>query len=464
MGERSTITLLGNAASLPLAASPLTRLPAPPPARMAPPRRDEVQWSQEAQRHYQGPYLSANAAVMGRATANDSTLFAPHLLAAQLQLLAEAASRIRAGTAGRIDARSGLSASGSLEGEGAAIAHASAHGSIMATPMLLAAQAQLLSEASARLRTGAAGRVDLGHDLFLQGSVTAEADATARANAHGSATLSSSMIDAHGILLAEAVARTMTDATGHLEATHALVVDAGVTKVAMLGTRTVSSGDFQFGIDRDGLPSFRLAALSESTSGASAKTLAHGQVSLLGLVTLGASGSMEALAGLASGISGDISLQGRVLTISTGARAAMGYGAGASGSITIGLGKLPSGILKTVVGPIVALPTLLVSSVVHGLNRLSHDSGPDPMKDALGITDYPQIAVANVEGGLKMIGQGCQETLDQIEEVGTAVGHGVLALANGVADAGSSFFHDLKDLVSGHAKRTTPPTLTPLMP
>lgn len=499
MADRSTITMLGNVAGLPLAARPLSSPAAAPVPLPPPPPGDSVQWSRAAERHLQGANLSANgvarmnavrqsnqqpslsfdrgsanaelgadagfrldghhagpqasadgramadAAMMIRANASGTLFMAPSLKVAQGQLLAEAASRIRSNAAARLDTRSGVSLSGTMAGEAEAVAHASAQGSIISAPMRLSAEAKLLSEAVARMRAGATGRAELGHDLVVQGSATAEGEIVTRALAHGSALFSPTMVDAQGILLTEALTRTTTDVSGHVEASKALVVDAGMSNVNMVGTQSIASGAFRFGVDRDGLPSFRIGALSEATAGASAKAMAHGQVSLLGLITVGASGETEALAGLAGGMSGDITLQDRSITISTGARAAMGVGGGAAGSITVGLGKLPAGIIKTVVGPVIALPTLLISSVMHGVNRLTGNS--DPSKDAPGITDYPDAVVSNVKGGLQMISEGAKETVDEIGDVGAAIGHGVEAIVDGIADAGSSLWDGLKDLV-----------------
>lgn len=504
MADRTTITMLGNIAGLPPAVRPLpfpasTPLPLPPVLPPTPPPGDSVQWSRAAEKHLQGTNLSANgvarmdavrqsdkqpslsfdrgaaraelgvdagfqmnghhagpqatadgramadAAMMARTGANGTLFWAPTLEVAQGQLLAEAAARLRADAAARLDTRSGVSLSGTMAGDAEAVAHSEAKGSLTLTPNMLSAEAKLVSEAVARTRVGATGQAELGKDLVVRASASAQGEAVSRALAHGSVLASPTMIDANGILLTEALTRTTTDVSGHLEASKALVVDGGLSNVNMVGTQSIASGAFRFGVDSDGLPSFRIGAVSEATAGASAKAMAHGQVSLLGLLTVGASGETEALAGIAGGMSGDITLQDRTITISSGARAAMGVGGGAAGSISIGLGKLPAGILKTVVGPIIAFPTLLLSSVANGVNHLVGNS--DASKDAPGITDYPDAVVSNVKGGVQMMAEGAKETIDEIGDVGTAIGDGLEAVVDGIADAGESLWEGIKDLV-----------------
>ena len=492
MSDRSTIMPLGAITRLPLAMAPMAAVPSPANA----PARDEIRWSKQTQRQLQGALGSASlsagiqaiqetdrqaslltekgtataslgsaaqlhasarhagslaksdgtvlvdGAAVAQTTAKGEILTSPTLTMAKGQLLAEAAARLRGAIGGRIDTRSGISASGAIAGEGELVAHASAQGSLIATPRLLTAQAQLLSEAVARFAVLGTGQVALGRDVVLGARASAAGETATRALAQGSMTVSPTTIDAQGTLLTEAVARTQTDVSGHVELTPALQADAGETNTAMVGTRAASSGDFHVGVDSDGIPSFHFGAMSEATVGASAKTLAHGQVSLLGLLTVGASGSAEALAGLAAGASGEVALENRTFSIASGARGAMGFGAGATGSISVGLGTLPSGFLKTVVGPIVALPTLLISSAVH---EVSHWLGAtDPLKKAPGITDYPHALVANVKGGIQMMGQGAKETVDDVGDVGTAIGRGVEALAHGIADAGETAYDDLK--------------------
>lgn len=373
----------------------------------------------------------ADGQALAQAFADGTVIKSPTLDMAQGRALAEAAARIRGAAAGSVQVDD-VRLSGAVAGEVEGVARASADGLLLSAPGVLQAQGQLLAEAAMRASATAMGQVQAG-DVSVQGRAFAEAEAVARVQAVGGITASTHEIDARGQVVAESVVRAQVGGDVHAEAKSGLVADAGVAAQTMVGAQAKAGGLFHLGIDRDGQPSFGLGASAEATSGAAVKTQAHGYTSILGLIRIGASGSAEALAGVAGGLSGQVSYEDGVVTVGTGGRAAAGIGGGAEATVSVGLGKLPMGIVKTVAGPVVAIPGLLITSLVRGIHALT-SNGPDPTAGSPGIEDLPEVVVNNVKHGVTMIGEGAQEVADQVVDVGKAIGSGAVAAGKAVAD------------------------------
>jgi len=131
----------------------------------------------------------------------------------------------------------------------------------------------------------------------------------------------------------------------------------------------------------------------------------------LGLIEIGGSGSLKALAGAASSFLGSVGFKDGRLSVGAGLGAAAGLGGEAQAGAYVGLGKLPRGVTQTVVAPVLSVPVLLTNTLVNGVGSLF---GEEPWEGAQGITDLPEVVVGHVKTGLKTIGQGAEEVADQV--------------------------------------------------
>lgn len=386
---------------------------------------------------------SASGAIQGMAFAQgegvahidtqSSTLKAPGILAAQGRALAMAAARVRAAAAGQIQTGNvALSGVAGMEAEGTAMAVA--EGSVVMRPTLLAAQGRLLAEAAARIRTAVGGQAQLGESLRVTAAASAEAEAVARAQAMGQIVVSPTQFTAMGKTEAMAIARARTAAEGRVDVNNELLVEAGLASETATGGEARTEGLVHVGVDRFGLLSFGVGANAEASSGAWAKSQAKGRINILGLISLGATGSVEALAGAAAGLNGKLHYQDGAITLGLGGKAAAGIGAGAGASVTVGLGKLPGGVLQAVGSPILPLPGLLGTSLVRGVRALTGAEGPDPTAGQPGIEDFPRVVASNFTHGVKLIGAGAVEVADQVVGLATGVGKGAVAVGSAVAD------------------------------
>ncbi|HEY9855039.1 MAG TPA: hypothetical protein V6D05_04820, partial [Stenomitos sp.] len=365
--------------------------------------------------------------------ARSSYVKAPGLMAAQARALAMAAGRLRAAAAGHLEAgKVALNGVAALEAEG--IAQAVAEGSAVIQPTLLAAQGRLLAEAAARLRTAVGGQAQLGDSLKVSAAASAEAEAVARAQAMGQVVVSPTQFTAMGKTEAMAIARTRMAAEGRVDVNNQMLAEAGLAAETVAGGETRTEGLVHVGVDRFGLPSFGIGAKAEASAGAAAKTQAKGGLNILGLIRIGASGSVEALAGAAAGLSGKLDYSDGAITLGLGGKAAAGVGAGAGATVTVGLGKLPGGVLQVVGSPILPLPGLLGTSIVRGVRALSGAEGPDPTAGQPGIEDFPRVVADNFTNGVKLIGAGAGEVVDQVVGIGKAIGDGAVAVGGAVVD------------------------------
>lgn len=485
MGGPSTVTLLGtgpgsaNAERYARLRS-LVQATTPPP-----PKVDTTSWSREAHTYHRGETLQAeghtralaqsvhvtgpnyrmgarhaqidtagrfNAQVTGSSStgaaqgtafaqgegvthigAQSTSMRAPGVLAAQGRALAMAAGRIRAAAAGHLESGDvALNGVAAMEAEG--MARSMAEGSILIQPTLLAAQGRLLAEAAGRIRAAVGGQAQLSQSLTVTTAAVAEAEAVARAQAMGQVIVSPTQFTAMGKAEALGLARARTGAEGRVDVNNELLAEAGLAAETATGGEARTEGLVHLGVDRFGLPSFGVGANLEAASGAWAKTLAKGRINILGLIQLGASGSVEALAGAAAGLNGQFHYQDGAITLGLGGKAAAGVGAGAGASVTVGLGKLPGGVLQAVGSPILPLPGLLGTSIVRGVRALTGADGPDPTKGQPGIEDFPRVVADNFTNGVKLIGAGAVEVADQVVGIGKAVADGAVAVGGAVVD------------------------------
>lgn len=485
MGGPSTVTLLGmgpgsaNAERFARLRS-LVQSTTPPP-----PKVDTTSWSREAHTYHRGDHVQAEAhsralarsvhvtgpdyrlgatqtqldaagrfhaqvsgssstgAAQGTAFAQgegvahvstqSSYVRAPGILAAQGRALAMAAGRIRAAAAGHLETGDvSLNGVAAVEAEG--MARSVAEGQVIVQPTLLAAQGRLLAEAAGRIRAAAGGHAQLGQTLAVTAVGVAEAEAVARAEAMGQVVVSPTQFTAMGKTEAMALARARAGAEGRVDVNNELLAEAGLAAETATGGEARTEGLVHVGVDRFGLPSFGIGANMEAASGAWAKTQAKGRINILGLIQLGASGSVEALAGAAAGLNGKLHYQDGAITLGLGGKAAAGVGAGAGASVTVGLGKLPGGVLQAVGSPILPLPGLLGTSIVRGFRSLTGAEGPDPTKGQPGIEDFPRVVADNFTNGVKLIGAGAVEVADQVVGIGKAVADGAVAVGGAVVD------------------------------
>lgn len=485
MGGPSTITLLGTG---PAAANAerYARLRAlVQPVTPPPPTVDTASWSREAQAHHQGSVLQAD----GRARASSQSVTvtgpdyrmgadqfqadaagrfqaqlsgstasgalqgmaisqgegvahletqstyvkAPGLLEAQGRALAIAAGHLRAGAAGHVEVGEvALNAVGAAEATGMALSMA--EGTVIIRPNLLAAQGQLLAEAAARVRAAVGGQAQLGESLRVTAAASAEAEALTRAQAAGQVVVSPNEFTALGKAEAMAVARARTATDGRVDVNNQLLIEAGLAGETVTGGEARTEGIVHLGVDRFGLPSFGIGANAEASAGAAARTQARGQINILGLFHIGATGSVEALAGAAAGVNGKFFYQDGAITVGLGGKAAAGIGAGADASVTVGLGKLPVGVLQAVGSPILPLPGLLGTSIVRGFRSLTGAKDPDPTAGKPGIEDFPRVVADNFSNGVMLIGAGAKEVTDQVAGIGQAVVDGAVAVGGAVVD------------------------------
>lgn|GEM_PF-2836335 len=395
-----------------------------------------------------GAAMLSASAVAGL-NAQGVTASAPGLQAGQAQLLAQAAAQIRAAAVGQATLGQDLAVQGGAAVEAEAAARVSAQGAYIASPQLVGAQLNMLAEAAARVRATASGQAQLAQAINVGARATVEGEAVARAQASGQVSATPTHFVAEGQAVAEALARARGEVAGHVDAGPALAANAAVNAEVAAGHQTSAAGMVHLGTDQFGLPDFGIGASVGTASGAWAKTGASGDASILGLIRIGVSGSLQAIAGLAGGLGGQIHYHDGAITVGAGGSAAAGVGGGGDASVTIGLGKLPGGVLQAVGAPILPLPGLIVTSIVRGFHSLTGSKDPDPTAGKPGIEDFPKVVASNFTNGVSLIGQGAVDAANQVATVGTAIGKGVadgavfvaknvakgaVVVANGVAD------------------------------
>lgn len=295
-----------------------------------------------------------------------------------VQGAASAVAAGRARAAGQITAMPGRTEA-SFSAEATGLAQAQTTVTAHALGVLSAA---MTANASLTASAHAEGRAVIGEqEIGLEASAGAVAKAEISAEAAGSANLG--VLQAHGKAGVSAEARA--EASAH--------------------------GRAWLGVDSLGLPAFSLGAAARTDAAAGVRSHAEGGVSLLGLIEIGGSGSLKALAGAASSALGSIGFRDGKLSVGAGVGAAAGLGGEAQAGVSVGMGKIPRGVTQTVVAPILSVPVLLTTTLVNGVGSLF---GDEPWEGSPGITDLPQVVAKHVTTGIKTIGLGAEEVADQV--------------------------------------------------
>lgn len=289
---------------------------------------------------------------------------------------------------------------------GLAYGHVRAAGQITAMPGRQ--EAAFSAEASGLLhaQTGVTAQA-LG---TLTAAMTASASLGATAHAEGRAVIGAQQIGLEASAGAIAKAQVAATAAGHADL--GILQAHGKAGIAAEASAEASAhGRAWLGIDSLGLPGFSLGAAARTDAAAGVRTHAEGGASLLGLIEVGGSGSLKAIAGAASSFLGSIGFRDGKLSVGAGLGAAAGVGGEAQAGVSVGLGKLPRGVTQTVVAPVLSVPVLLTTSLVNGVGALF---GEAPWEGAPGITDLPQVVASHVKTGIQTIGKGAEEVADQV--------------------------------------------------
>ncbi len=340
-----------------------------------------------------------------------------------------------------------LAAAAGLAVEGAARALAADR--LVLAPGVMGAQGMLLAEAAARIRATVAGTVTIGPEIRVSGLTSGEGVAIARAAAEGEIVSTARNLSARGTAVAEALVGVHDVTAAQVQISQALDVRAAVEGEAAVGTRHRADGRFHVGMDSLGLPSFGVGAGLDTSSGAWTKTQGAGEVSLLGLVRVGLKGRLEALAGLGAGADARIDVRDGAISVGLGGKAAAGVGGGAGVDVTVGLGKLPVGILQTLGAPILPIPGLLLNTAVRGIRSLfgGRDGAPEDERPTL--VDFPEVVGQNLKQGVDRIGEGLSDAGNGVVSIARAVVGGVAAVGQGIGDGIGAIFKGIGNLFGG---------------
>lgn len=296
----------------------------------------------------------------------------------------------------------------SVQAAASAIAtgHARASGQITAMPgqtsASFSAEAAGLLQAQTSVTAQALG--------VLSAGATASASLAATAHAEGRALITDQEIGMEASAGVSAKAQIAAQASG--SANLGILQAHGTAGVAAEARAEASAhGRAWVGVDSLGLPAFALGAAARTDAAAGIRSHAEGGASLLGLIEIGGSGSLKALAGAASSFLGSVGFRDGKLSVGAGLGAAAGLGGEAQAGAYVGLGKIPRGVTQTVVAPVLSVPVLLANTVVNGVGSLF---GEEPWAGAQGITDLPEVVANHVTTGIKTIAQGAEEVADQV--------------------------------------------------
>lgn len=295
-----------------------------------------------------------------------------------------------------------------VRGSGSAVAygHARASGRVAATPGRT--EAAFSAEAAGLLQ--AQGSVSAEALGVLRGGATIDASLSGVAHVEGRAVIGEQEIGLEASAGAVALARVAAQASG--SANLGILEAHGKAGISAEAHAEASAhGRAWLGVDSLGLPAFSLGAAARTDAAAGVRSHAEGSASFLGLLEVGGSGSLKALAGAASSFLGSLSFRDGKLAIGAGLGAAAGFGAEAQAGVSVGLGKLPRGVTQTVVAPVLSVPVLLTTSLLNGVASLF---GEEPWEGNPGITDLPEVMAHHVKTGIRTIGDGIEEVADQI--------------------------------------------------
>jgi hypothetical protein len=289
---------------------------------------------------------------------------------------------------------------------GVAYGHARAAGQVTAMPgqtsASFSAEATGLLQAQTSVTAQALG--------VLSAGATAQASLLATAHAEGRAVFGEREIGLEASAGAAVKAQLAAQATG--SANLGILQAHGTAGVAAEARAEASAhGRAWVGVDSLGLPAFALGAAARTDVAAGVRSHAEGGASLLGLIEVGGSGSLKALAGAASSFLGSVGFRDGKLSVGAGLGAAAGLGGEAQAGAYVGLGKIPRGVTQTVLAPVLSVPVLLANTVVNGVGSLF---GSEPWEGAQGIDDLPEVVANHVKTGISTIGQGAEEVADQV--------------------------------------------------
>ncbi len=370
----------------------------------------------------------------------------PGLKAHQGLAIAGAEGQIGGTMATRIRPSGGIEVAAATGLELGGGARALAADRLLLAPGVMAAQGTLLAEAAARIRATMAGTVAIGPEIRVSGMTSGEGVAIARAGAEGEVVSTARHLSARGSAVAEALVGVHDVTAAQVRISQALDVRAAVEGEAAIGTRHRADGHLHVGMDSLGLPSLGLGAGVDSSSGAWTKTQGAGEISLLGLVRLGVKGRLEALAGLGAGADARIDVRDGAISLGLGGKAAAGVGGGAGVDVTVGLGKLPVGIIQTIGAPILPIPGLLLNTAIRGLRALVGAKDETPADDRPIITDLPIVVGQNLEQGVKRIGEGIADAGNGVVSIVGAVFGGIAAVGQGIGDGIGAVFNGIGSL------------------
>lgn len=245
------------------------------------------------------------------------------------------------------------------------------------------------------------------------GQLQSSIEADARAFALG-------RIDAHGVsgsMGYEAIARAQIQASGHAEIGDLVKASASGKAAAEVGSSAKAGGHLRFGIDSLGLPSIDASAGAEAMAGARASGNARGHLSLLELVEIDVNTSAQAIAGAAAAIAAGFGFKDGKIWVKSGATAAAGAGVSGTADVGVGLGKIPRGVLQTTVSPVLAVPTLAVSTIYKGVASLFGDT-----PDVPDLTDLPKAVAGAFTEGVKNVADGVAGIGKQLGDVVGGIG------------------------------------------
>jgi hypothetical protein len=295
-----------------------------------------------------------------------------------------------------------------IQGEASAQTHghARASGHVMAmaghTEAAFSAQAAGLMQAQTQVTVQALG--------VLSASATGSASLGGVIHAEGRAVVGERQVGVEAS--AGAVAKAQVAAVASGSADLGLLQARGAAGlVAEASAEASAHGRAWLGIDSLGLPAFSLGAAARTDVAAGVRSHADGSASILGLIEIGGSGSLKAMAGAASSFLGSIGFRDGKLSVGAGVGAAAGIGGEAQGGVSVGLGKIPRGVTQTVVAPVLSVPILLTTSLVNGVASLF---GEEPWEGEPGITDLPEVMARHVKSGVQTIAEGAEEVANQV--------------------------------------------------
>lgn len=260
------------------------------------------------------------------------------------------------------------------------------------------------------------------------------------------------MAVAAGAAEVQATAKVEGGAVGKAKVGRSLFsIDGFLHAVGEVGARARAAGVALLGIDSLGLPGFEFGGAAEGMAGAQGTGRAGLAVSLLGLIRVQVRGLAQGIAGAAGVAGGHLKFRDGDLSVGFGAGGAAGVGGGLGTEVTVGLGKIPKGILQTTVAPILQLPMFALNTLGKALGIKPPEGREMPV-----LGDWGRWAAHSVEQGTKAVGEGLTEIVEDVgavaKVVGGAVTEGVTGLAKGVGQAAEALGGAVVGVVEGIGK------------